>query len=172
MPIIEFEATLFPPEEGYAKPPGLLLRMPPEASAQLPSRGMSMVSGTVGGAAYRGPVEPDGHGSHWLLVNEDLLSSAGLGEGDRVAARLDVLSQWPEPRIPADLQAILDADEPTLAVWRDITPAARWDWIRWIGAVKQEATRKKRVESIPSRMRAGKRRPCCFDRNQCTITVA
>jgi len=32
----------------------------------------------------------------------------------------------------------------------------------WIDSAKQTETRKRRIESIPSRLASGKRRPCCF----------
>jgi uncharacterized protein YdeI (YjbR/CyaY-like superfamily) len=32
----------------------------------------------------------------------------------------------------------------------------------WIDSAKQSETRKRRIESIPSRLASGKRRPCCF----------
>ena len=45
---------------------------------------------------------------------------------------------------------------------------ARWEWVRWIGATKSPATRAKRVDVTISKMRSGKRRPCCFDLASCT----
>jgi hypothetical protein len=47
-----------------------LLRLPASASVQLPSRGMTMVQGTINGARFHAPLEPDGKGSHWFRVDE------------------------------------------------------------------------------------------------------
>ncbi len=105
-------------------------------------------------------LEPDGRGSHWFLVPEGLSTQ---GE-----CALEIQKDWPEPEVPADLREILVGEaEP---IWHSLTPAARWDWIRWVSSTKVAATRQKRIESIPSRLAAGKRRPCCFDRSQCTLT--
>lgn len=68
----------------------------------------------------------------------------------------------PEPRLPADLRNVLAAAPKAKAQWLDLTPIARRDFISWIDSAKQQETRKRRVESLPSRLAAGKRRPCCF----------
>ena len=49
-----------------------LLRLPKNASARLPSRGMTMVEGTINGARFQAPLEPDGKGSHWFRVDESM----------------------------------------------------------------------------------------------------
>jgi hypothetical protein len=45
---------------------------------------------------------------------------------------------------------------------------ARWEWVRWIKATKNPQTRQRRVEVGISKLRSGKRRPCCFDLASCT----
>jgi uncharacterized protein YdeI (YjbR/CyaY-like superfamily) len=63
---------------------------------------------------------------------------------------------------PADLRRVLAAAPIAKAQWMDLTAVARRDFISWIDSAKQPETRKRRVESIPSRLAAGRRRPCCF----------
>ena len=67
-----------------------------------------------------------------------------------------------EPRVPTDLRKVLAASARAKAQWSDPTPIARRDFISWIESAKQPETRKRRVESIPSRLASGKRRPCCY----------
>ncbi len=67
-----------------------------------------------------------------------------------------------EPPVPADLRAVLAADPDAQARWADLTPIGRRDFISWIDSAKQPETRKRRVDSVPSRLASGKRRPCCF----------
>ena len=45
---------------------------------------------------------------------------------------------------------------------------ARWEWVRWINATKNPDTRRRRVEVTISKMKDGKRRPCCFNLASCT----
>lgn len=67
-----------------------------------------------------------------------------------------------EPKVPADLQKAL-SDAPLVeAVWKSLSPLARWDFIIWVNQAKQEETRKSRIERARSMLTAGKRRPCCF----------
>jgi len=129
-----------------------------------------MVEGTINGARFQAPLEPDGKGSHLLVVDKTLRKTAGAG--DTVTLAIEPSKHWPEPTVPADLKAALADDPRALATWKDITVMARWDWIRWVNEAKQPETRERRIESIYSRFKAGKRRPCCFDRSQCTLKDA
>jgi uncharacterized protein YdeI (YjbR/CyaY-like superfamily) len=64
--------------------------------------------------------------------------------------------------LPKDLeQAILRAPK-SLAIWQDITPLARNEWICWVDSAKQEKTRLRRIEVGISKMNGGMRRPCCW----------
>jgi hypothetical protein len=166
---MRFTATLFQSEEAGS---GILLALPKAASAKLPSRGMAMVEGALNGIPFQAVLEPDGKGSHWFKVNEAVLQAAGANCGDTVTMVVAPTKEWIEPIVPADLSQSLTADPEAHAIWTAITPSARWDWIRWIGSAKQSDTRQRRVESVCSRLKSGKRRPCCFDRNQCTLTEA
>lgn len=67
-----------------------------------------------------------------------------------------------EPKVPADLRKVLAAAPKAKAQWMDLTPIARRDFISWIDSAKQPETRKRRVDSVPSRLASGKRRPCCY----------
>ena len=67
-----------------------------------------------------------------------------------------------DPKLPADLRKILDATAQTKAQWDGLTPIGRRDFVSWIESAKQRQTRKRRVESVPSRLASGKRQPCCY----------
>jgi uncharacterized protein YdeI (YjbR/CyaY-like superfamily) len=71
-------------------------------------------------------------------------------------------AEAPEPLVPPDLRKALNAAPKSKAVWNDLTPIARRDWIAWLNSVKQAETRKKRVERACDMLVSGKRRPCCF----------
>src|SRR2546421_6734144 len=66
------------------------------------------------------------------------------------------------PRVPTDLRKALAAAPLVEAVWRDLTPIARRDFISWIDSAKQPETRRRRIEKACSMLAAGKRRPCCY----------
>jgi uncharacterized protein YdeI (YjbR/CyaY-like superfamily) len=65
-------------------------------------------------------------------------------------------------KVPTGLRKVLAASAKAKATWEDLTPIARRDFISWIDSAKQPETRKRRIESVPSRLASGKRRPCCY----------
>jgi hypothetical protein len=145
-----------------------LLRLPESASAQLPSRGMALVEGTINGVLSKIVLEPDGKGGHWFRVDAGLREAAGIIAGDAVTVAVEPSKEWPEPEVPADLNQALASDPQANALWLQITPMARWDWLRWIRATNNKETRMRRIEVALSKLNAGERRPCCFNRNLCT----
>lgn len=72
------------------------------------------------------------------------------------------ISQGVVHRVPADIQKILTRTPAILAIWEDITPLARNEWICWIESAKQEETRNRRMRIMSENLIAGKRRPCCW----------
>jgi len=148
--------------------PRTLVQLPEDASAQLPSRGQVAVRGVINRLDFETVLEPDGRRGHWLRIDEKLRRALRAGDGDTVALEIEPTRDWPEPAMPKDFQAAL-ADAPDIsALWNDITPMARWEWVRWINATKNPETRSRRIEVGISKLRSGKRRPCCFDLAACT----
>ena len=162
MPKIRFQAKLI------AIGSRTILRLPEAASTKLPSRGMSVGEGTFNGHAFQAPLEPDGIGSHWFRVSNRMLRTAKAKVGDSVSVALEPTALWPEPKMPADLARALASNPQARKIWLDITPLARWDWIRWIGSTRNRDTRRIRIEKTVSKLRSGKRAACCFNRSQCT----
>src|SRR5690349_24585128 len=114
MSTIRFETTLFKINSWT------ILRLPESASAELPSRGMAMVSGTINGASFKALLEPDGRyapgqgSSHWFRPDQKLLDDASAKAGDTVQVSLEPAQDWIEPEVPEDLQQAL-ATSPTAA---------------------------------------------------------
>ncbi|GAA2087757.1 MULTISPECIES: YdeI/OmpD-associated family protein [Brevibacterium] len=146
----------------------LLIRLPDEASRALPSRGQVAVHAELNGHVFDAVLEPDGRKGHWLPVDAQLQAAASLREGTAVEFTFTRRGDWPEPEVPADLEEALASAPEARAAWQDITPMARWEWVRWVGATKNAQTRARRVEVTISKLEDGKRRPCCFDLASCT----
>jgi hypothetical protein len=49
-----------------------------------------------------------------------------------------------------------------LALWQDLTPLGRNEFICWVDDAKQPKTRQRRIERTCEELREGKRRPCCW----------
>jgi len=146
-----------------------VLRLPPEASAKLPSRGQVMVKGTINDFQFQTALEPDGKGSHWLNIDKSMQKAADIDAGDTATLEIESTKDWPEPVVPSDLKTALGAHPKVQTLWERITPLARWEWIRWIGATSKSETRTRRIETAFSKLNAGERRPCCFNRSMCCV---
>jgi hypothetical protein len=161
--IIRFKATLQTTDKR------IILRLPEEASAKLPSRGQVAVLGTLNGHAFQTVLEPDGCSGHWMALDREFQEAATISEGDTVALEIQPTKDWPEPNVPRDFEtALAAAPQKIQEMWNDITPMARWEWVRWVNATKNPDTRRRRVEVSMSKMDSGKRRPCCFNLAACT----
>jgi uncharacterized protein YdeI (YjbR/CyaY-like superfamily) len=156
---IRFSAKLFR-SNANAKDGSWTLTLPKSASAKLPSRGRTMVEGTINSFPFRGALEPNGKGSHRLRVNQTMLD--GADAVDAVTVEITRAGEEPEVRVPVDLRKALAAAPLAQAGWEDITPMARRDWIFSISSAKQPETRRRRIEKACDMLACGKRRLCCF----------
>jgi hypothetical protein len=116
-----------------------------------------VVEGTANGFPFRAP-----HESGNLRISAALLKAIGASAGDTVPVELTRIGDEPEVKVPTDLTKALDANPEAKAVWVDVTPMARREWVRWIASAKQEETRKRRIEVGIDKLTGGMRRPCCF----------
>lgn len=146
----------------------IILKLPKSASSKLPSRGLVMVKGTINDIPFQEALEPDGRGSHWFKLSKTMSTKIKKDAGDSVTLNIEVVDQWPEPKVPTDLDKALSGDKEAKEMWKDITPLARWDWIRWIRSTKNPETRKIRIDKAFSKLKQGKRAACCFNRSECT----
>ena len=116
MSSIDFETELF------AIGSWIILRLPEHASALLPSRGMTMVSGTLNGVPFQTMLEPDGRytgrqqSSHWFRPNTTLLDAASATVGDTVHVSLETTKESIEPEVPEDLEKALAASPKAVAL--------------------------------------------------------
>jgi uncharacterized protein YdeI (YjbR/CyaY-like superfamily) len=67
-----------------------------------------------------------------------------------------------EPRVPTDVRKALAAAPLVDALWRDLTPIARRDFVSWIDSAKQLETRRRRIAIACDKLLSGQRRPCCY----------
>ncbi len=65
-------------------------------------------------------------------------------------------------KMPQDLRKAIIATPAALAMWEDITPLARNEWICWVTSGKKSETRNIRIEKGLSKLKSGMRRPCCW----------
>lgn len=146
-----FHAELLDSAEGAALP------VPPEIVAEAGEE-ETLVEGTMDGFPFRAPLKADGK----IHLNDALQKAIGTKIGEVAKVEITRVGDEPEVRVPADLLEALAGCPPALALWQDVTPMARREWVRWIASGKQEATRIKRIEVGLDKLTKGMRRPCCF----------
>lgn len=160
---ISFETTL------YTLKNWLILAVPKDESAKLPSRGQISVKGLINDHEFKTVLEPDGRWSHWLRITDELQKALAVTTGDMVSVELTTSPVWPEPELPNDFSdALKVAPQIVKSKWEDITPMARWEWIRWMNATLSQETRAVRIEKTISKLSGKHRRPCCFNLAACT----
>jgi hypothetical protein len=79
-----------------------------------------------------------------------------------MTVRKQVISGGAVHALPEDLRKTLACDAEALAVWEDLTPLARNEWICWTISVKRPDTRQQHVERVRTELKEGMRRPCCW----------
>lgn len=72
------------------------------------------------------------------------------------------VSQGVVHTVLADLKKGFLAAPKTLALWEDLTPLARNEWLCWIESAKKTETRDRRIRIMNENLLKGKRRPCCW----------
>ena len=72
------------------------------------------------------------------------------------------ISEGTVHKMPADLRKALTANRKVLALWEDITPLARNEFICWVENAKQIETRARRVKRSCEELLEGKRCSCCW----------
>lgn len=145
-----------------------IIRIPLAYSEKLPSRGMVMVRGVMNEIAFHEPLEPDGKGSHWIKLDETFLKDMEVSVGDTVSLSIEPINDWNEPNMPEDFMTAIH-ESGLMNLWSEITPKAKWDWLRFIRSTKNKTTHQRRIEIACSKLQKGDKRPCCFDRTRCTI---
>src|SRR5438045_8029455 len=88
--------------------------------------------------------------------------AAGAAAGDTITVEITRVGEEPETRVPMDLCKALATAPRAQALWADISPLARRDWILWISSARQPETRRRRIDKASSMLASGKRRVCCF----------
>ncbi|MEP6754265.1 MAG: YdeI/OmpD-associated family protein [Chthonomonadales bacterium] len=162
---IQFSAKLFLPAEIQEGETWTFLKLPIEASEKLPARSQVSVEGTFNGHSFVATLDPDGEGGHWLKVSEALRTTAEANVGDMISLIISPVKVEPEPEVPDDFRAAIDANPIAQDTWQVITPIARRDWIKWVTSGKKAETRLIRIEKACDKLGKGSRRPCCFDRS-------
>jgi len=143
------------------------IHLPGWVSKDFSSRGMIYCDVVIAGKTFRLPLEPDGMGSHWFYIDDEIIEECKLSDTTEFEISVAQTSNWSEPRLPSDMEIPLN-DLGLIGIWEGLTTKAKWQWFRWIRFAVSPATRKKRIDILCEKMKKGIKRPCCFDYSRCT----
>lgn len=133
--------------------------IPHSISFKFTSRASVMVEGEINGNHFKTVLEPDGNGSHWLHLPKSIIS-------DDLNVLIEQSDNWIVPNVPKSFNTKIRENK-LEHFWESLTPLAKWEWIRWIKSTKNKDTVIKRENVSISKMKSGKRRPCCFNTRMC-----
>ena len=134
------------------------LRLPKRASAKLGTRGLARVIGKLNSFPIRTSVQPSGTGTHLMTVNKQMQAGARAGQGDTVRVVIELDTKPRVVKLPADLAKAIAGSPKAKALFAEITPRAREEWVAWIEDAKKAETRLRRIAISVERLEAGKRR--------------
>ena len=158
-----FDAPLLCPKKPGDEGGWAFVILPLAASEKLPRRGRTSIEGTINGQAFTATLEPDGNKSHWVRLDAELLNKAGASFGELAHFEIRAVKKEPEPHVPADMLAALQACPEAWETWSKATTLARVDWVHWATSAKQAKTRVKRIHEACDKLSAGQKEVCCFD---------
>lgn len=142
---------------------GLHINLPQAVGTKFPPKGVTTVEGIINSFPFQtATIEVDTKGNHVFKLTKAMHTAVNRDAEEIVTVEITRIADETETRVPAEFRKALEATPRALAVWEDITPIARRDWIFWIISGKKEETRKIRIEKGCSKLSSGMRRVCCF----------
>jgi hypothetical protein len=157
--VIRFKARLSTRSGATGADAGAVLTIPDAVGREVEH--MACAEGTINGHPFRATLERTASGRCALRVNRAMLRGADAGVGDTV--QLAILGPEPKLELPPDLRAAMAATGAAMALWDDLSDIARRDYVRWVEATKNPQTRAHRVTRTVEQLAEGKRRPCCVN---------
>lgn len=136
--------------------------LPERVSQQLQTHNATTLEGAINILPFQATLKPNSKGAYYLKLPQAVCIATRISVGDQVTVEITRIGEEKETRMPADLRKTLVAAPKAKALWEDITPIARRDWIFWMISAKQAETRKRRINSACNMLASGKRRVCCF----------
>jgi hypothetical protein len=157
--VLRFKARLSACSQAPKADAGAVLIIPDAVGRQLD--GMESAEGTINGHPFRASLSHTDAGRRAFHVNRAMLRGAAAAVGDTV--QVAILGPEPTLVVPPDLRAAIAASGAATALWKELSDLAQRDYVRWVEATKNPETRMRRVERAVEQLAEGKRRPCCVN---------
>ncbi len=127
------------------------LPIPPAIMGALAPRKRVPVRVTINGHCWRSTISIYADRA-MVAVNVNVRAAAGVAEGQRVDALLEVDTAPRIAELPADLETALEAAG-LLAAFRAFAPSHQKEFVTWIEGAKRDETRQNRIAGTVERIR-------------------
>jgi len=151
-----FEATL---ERTGDRLHWVIIRVPLDVAKVWGRRGQLKVKGEIRPAASKTPgfsfrtsLFPDGKGHHFMMVNKQMQSGAGVRAGMTARFRLEPDTEERVVEEPGELLRVLRQSKPLARFYESLNYSTRREIAKWIAAAKQKQTRGRRSEQMAERL--------------------
>lgn len=119
--------------------------VPKSIATQLGKEKYIPVVATIGDHKARATMVPAGKGDYRIFLNSAMRKAAGADTGEPIHLTLAPHLGGIELPIPDFFQAALEGDPAALAVFLNLTPGRRNEFIKFVGGVKKPEARQNRI---------------------------
>jgi hypothetical protein len=120
-------------------------------------KGQVKVKGTVNGVPYRSSVAPRGDGTHYMVVNQDIRSAAGVELGDIVHVLMSIDTRPRTVEVPQPLRFALGNNAKAKNTVEGLSYSHKKEYVSWIEGAKREETRARRIEKAVEMLSRGEK---------------
>jgi hypothetical protein len=122
------------------------------------TRARVAVAGTMNGFPFRNSLQPEGDGTHSMMVNKEIQVGANARAGDVVSISLQLDQEERTVTVPQELEAALLEDKQAASVFAMLPYSHKKEYVDWISTAKHPSTKASRVTKAVTMLAAGKRR--------------
>ena len=148
MPKIQFTVKLEAVGRG-----GVFFTLPRKESVKFGVRGRVPVTGSLNGYGFRSSIFPTGDGAHFMAVNREVRTGAGVAVGDRVKVVMEVDTKPRTVELAPDIDRALSKSKSVRARFDKLSYTHRKEYVQWIESAKRTETRACRIAEVVARLR-------------------
>jgi hypothetical protein len=144
-----------------AKGPGgawTYLSIPFDVYKVFGSKARIPVTGTINCFPFRNSLMPEGDGTHSMMVSKELQAGAKARAGDSVSITLEPDTAERSIFAPQELESALVENQRAASVFETLTYSQKKEYVDWVLAAKQAATKANRAAKAVEMLAAGKKR--------------
>jgi len=137
----------------------VIIRVPLDVHKVWGKRGQLKVKGEIrpagskaAGFAFRTSLFPTGKGTHFMMVNKQMQSGAGVRAGMTAHFRMEPDREERVVSVPGEMERALKESKRLQKYYDSLNYSTRREIAKWIGQAKQAETRRRRAEQLAVRL--------------------